>query len=86
MACILFTAAYYSPEIGAAQTQNYETAVRLARRGHEVTVLTTLPNYPTGVVPEEYRHGKRRRETVDGVKVLRVWSYTRATCKRQRQA
>jgi glycosyltransferase involved in cell wall biosynthesis len=75
MARILFVAGYYPPEIGAAQTQNRETAVRLAQRGHEVTVLTTLPNYPTGIVPPEYRHGQRRREIIDGVKVVRVWSY-----------
>jgi colanic acid biosynthesis glycosyl transferase WcaI len=78
MARILFVAAYYPPEIGAAQTQNRETAVRLARRGHDVTVLTTLPNYPTGIVPEAYRHRRRCRETIDGVKVVRVWSYTSA--------
>jgi colanic acid biosynthesis glycosyl transferase WcaI len=78
MARILFVAAYYPPEIGAAQTQNRETAVRLARRGHDVTVLTTLPNYPTGIVPDAYRHRRRRRETIDGVKVVRVWSYTSA--------
>jgi glycosyltransferase involved in cell wall biosynthesis len=75
MARILFVATYYPPEIGAAQTQNKETAVRLARLGHEVTVLTTLPNYPTGVVPPEYRNGAKRREVIDGVTVARVWSY-----------
>lgn len=44
----------------------------LVDRGHTVTVLTGLPNYPDGVVPEEYRHGKRRDESVDGVRVLRA--------------
>jgi len=37
-----------------------------------------IPNYPTGVVPAEYR-GKLRRlifcETMDGVKVVRTWLY-----------
>jgi glycosyltransferase involved in cell wall biosynthesis len=75
MAHVLFLTPYYPPEVGAPQTRISETATRLARRGHEVTVLTTLPNYPTGVVPVEYRAGKRRRETIDGVRVLRVWSY-----------
>jgi colanic acid biosynthesis glycosyl transferase WcaI len=76
MSNILFVTSYYPPEIGAAQTRNRETAVRLARMGHQVTVLTTLPNYPTGVVPPEYRQKDRRRETIDGVNVVRVWSYT----------
>lgn len=75
MAHILFVTSYYPPEIGAAATQCRETAVRLAQRGHQVTVLTTLPNYPTGVVPAEYRDRTRWTETLDGVTVIRVWSY-----------
>jgi colanic acid biosynthesis glycosyl transferase WcaI len=77
MSHILFLTPYYPPEIGAPQTRISETAVRLVKRGHRVTVLTTLPNYPSGVVPEDYRSGKQRREVVDGVNVVRVWSYIR---------
>lgn len=40
--------------------------------GHEVTVLTGVPNYPTGVVPIEYQQGKKRQELIEGVKVLRL--------------
>lgn len=72
---ILFVTPYYPPEVGAPQTRISETAVRLVQRGHRVTVLTTLPNYPSGVVPPEYQGGKRRREVFDGVEVVRVWSY-----------
>ncbi|HEX9069599.1 MAG TPA: glycosyltransferase, partial [Ktedonobacterales bacterium] len=75
MAHILFLTPYYPPEVGAPQTRISEMATRLVKRGHEVTVLTTLPNYPSGIVPPEYRRG-HRRETRDGVKVVRVWSYT----------
>lgn len=50
----------------------HETCEELVRRGHEVTVLTGLPNYPEGEVREEYRHGRRRDEVVGGVRVLRV--------------
>jgi glycosyltransferase involved in cell wall biosynthesis len=77
MAHILFISPYYPPEVGAPQTRISETATRLARRGHQVTVLTTLPNYPSGVVPPDYYHGQRRREEIDGVSVVRVWSYIR---------
>jgi colanic acid biosynthesis glycosyl transferase WcaI len=75
MAHILFLTPYYPPEVGAAQTRISETAARLSRRGHQVTVLTTLPNYPTGVVPPAYRQRARRRERIDGVSIVRVWSY-----------
>lgn len=75
MARILFITPYFPPEVGAAQARISETAMRLARRGHEVTVLTTLPNYPKGVVFPGYERGQRRREDWHGVRVVRVWSY-----------
>ena len=40
--------------------------------GHDVTVLTGIPNYPTGVIPTEYQQGKKRQELIEGVKVLRL--------------
>lgn len=49
-----------------------ETCEELARRGHEVTVLTAVPNYPSGMVDSEYRHGGHRDENVRGVRVVRV--------------
>ncbi len=75
MANILFFSPYYPPEVGAAQTRISETATRLVKRGHQVTVLTKLPSYPLGKVPPEYRGRARRREILDGVSVVRVWSY-----------
>lgn len=78
MAHILFVTSYYPPERGAAPTQCRETAVRLAQRGHQVTVLTTLPNYPTGIVPAEYKDKARWTEIIDGVTVIRVWSFISA--------
>ena len=75
MASILFFTPYYPPEVGAAQTRISETAVRLVKRGHQVTVLTTLPNYPLGKVPAEYRSRAQRRQVRDGVSIVRVWSY-----------
>src|SRR5579859_1208420 len=75
MTHVLFLTPYYPPEVGAPQTRISETAACLVRRGHQITVLTTVPNYPTGIVPPEYRHGRRWREERDGVTILRVWSY-----------
>jgi colanic acid biosynthesis glycosyl transferase WcaI len=75
MARILFITPYYPPEKGAAAVRVSETATRLVGRGHQVTVLTTLPNYPTGIVPEEYRGHLLQAEELDGVQVVRVWSY-----------
>lgn len=54
-----------------------ETAKILARRGYQVTVLTTFPNYPNGIVPAEYRGHTLLEEQSEGVRVVRVWSYIR---------
>ncbi len=75
MTQISFITPYYLPEKGAAAVQASDTAIRLAKRGHQVTVLTTVPNYPTGIVPAEYRGRLVQEEVLDGVRVIRVWSY-----------
>lgn len=44
----------------------------LVKRGHEVTVLTGLPDYATSKVPKKYKKFKKRKETIEGVSVIRV--------------
>ncbi|HEY1350277.1 MAG TPA: glycosyltransferase family 4 protein [Ktedonobacteraceae bacterium] len=75
MANILFLTPYYPPENGAAAVRMGDTATRLAASGHRVTVLTTLPGYPTGVVAPAYRGRLPQEEVLLGVRVIRVWSY-----------
>src|SRR5207253_2783401 len=75
MAHILIVSRYYPPEIGVAGVCVSETATRLVKLGHQVTVLTTVPNYPTGIVPKEYRGHLILSEVLDGVRVVRVWCY-----------
>ena len=72
---ILFLSQYYPPEPGAPAARVSELARSWVRSGHEVTVLTAMPNHPTGVIPSEYRGRALVRETVDGVDVLRTWIY-----------
>ncbi|OJU12282.1 MAG: glycosyltransferase WbuB [Clostridiales bacterium 43-6] len=48
---------------------------------YDVTVLTGLPNYPTGIIPPEYKGRKRRTEVIDGVKVIRSWLIPRGKGK-----
>ena len=47
----------------------------LRLQGHEVEVVTSLPNYPTGRVFPEYRGRFYVREVWEGVPVHRVWLY-----------
>ncbi len=65
---------YYPPEMGAPQARLSELAARFVNRGHEVTVLTAMPNYPRGRIAPGYR-GLLRREERDGVRVIRTAIY-----------
>lgn len=48
-----------------------DIAVSLAESGHQVTVLTGLPNYPEGLIWPNYRRGKNRSESYKGVSIIR---------------
>ncbi|NQV16163.1 glycosyltransferase family 4 protein [bacterium] len=51
---ILIISQYYPPEIGAAATRWSEYAEILVLQGHSVTVLSEIPNYPSGVISKGY--------------------------------
>jgi colanic acid biosynthesis glycosyl transferase WcaI len=62
---------WYEPETGSAA---HPTAIAraLARRGHDLRVLTGFPSYPLGRVYDGYRMRPRQHETRDGIALLRV--------------
>src|ERR1700744_922382 len=66
---------YFPPEIGAPQARLSQLAETWASDGDQVTVLTGMPNHPTGVLPPEYRGAIRRRERRDGYDVVRTCLY-----------
>ena len=72
---IIIVTHYFPPETGAPQARLSALAAAWAADGDDVTVLTGMPNHPTGVVPPEYRGAIRRRERRDGYRVLRTWLY-----------
>lgn len=43
----------------------------LQKEGHEVTVLTGLPNYPHGYIYKGYRKGENRVQEHNGVHIVR---------------
>lgn len=49
-----------------------DIAFELTKLGHEITVLTAIPDYPKGKFYVGYSLFKRRRETINGVKVIRL--------------
>ena len=69
---ILFLTQWYPPEPGLLQQ---ELAQTLMAHGHEVTVLTGSPNFPSGKLYPGYRVRPLLRETIAGVQVVRVPLY-----------
>jgi len=70
---ILFITHYFQPEPNFFFCLPF--AKELARRGHEVEVLTGFPNYPGGKIYDGYRVRMLQRETLDGIAVNRVPLY-----------
>ena len=65
---------YYPPEVGAPQTRLSELARLMVLEGDSVTVLTAMPNYPTGRIYPGYG-GLLKRESADGVNIVRTFIY-----------
>lgn len=64
---ILIVTQYYFPENFKSNDLSFE----LQRRGHDVTVLTGLPNYPEGKIYDGYGIFKNRKQKINGVKIIR---------------
>jgi glycosyltransferase involved in cell wall biosynthesis len=72
---ILFLTQYCPPEVGAPQNRIFEFAKQLKKFGHEVTILTAMPNYPKGEIFDEYKGKKLVKEELDGIKIIRTGIY-----------
>lgn len=72
---ILFLTQYCPPEVGAPQNRIFEFAKMLKKFGHEVTILTALPNYPKGEIFEEYRGKGVVIEELEGIEIIRTGIY-----------
>ena len=75
---ILFLSHYFVPENNAPAARVHSLAREWTRLGHRVTVITSAPNVPTGVVYEGYRNRLCQQEWVDGIRTVRVWTYLAA--------
>jgi glycosyltransferase involved in cell wall biosynthesis len=75
---ILFLTDNFPPETNAPASRTFEHARRWVAAGHRVTVVTGVPNFPSGKVHPGYRNALFGREIVDGIEVVRVWTYITA--------
>lgn len=75
---ILFLSDNFPPEVNAPASRTFEHCREWVKAGHEVTVITTAPNFPKGVVFPGYRNRLWQREEMEGIRVVRVWTYITA--------
>jgi glycosyltransferase involved in cell wall biosynthesis len=73
---ILFITDNFPPEVNAPATRSYEHIKEWIKdRDIEVSVLTCFPNFPHGKVYDGYQNKLYQKEQIDGIEVIRVWSY-----------
>ncbi len=75
---ILFITDNFPPEVNAPASRTFEHCREWVKSGHEVTVITCAPNFPKGRVYEGYKNRLYQTEILDGIHVVRVWSYITA--------
>lgn len=73
---VLLLSQWFAPEPGP---QVHELAKGLKDRGHQVTVITGFPSYPTCGFYEGWRPRLYQWDDYCGVPVLRVWHFPHAT-------
>lgn len=66
---------YYPPEMGAPQSRLYELAAGFRDLNWDVSVITAMPNYPTGKIFEPYLGKISTDDFHEGVPVKRYWLY-----------
>jgi len=75
---ILYISQQFYPEMGAAAARIYELSRNWVKLGHEVTVITSFPNYPDGKIYDGYLQKSKRLflyEEIDGINVIRTFIY-----------
>lgn len=72
---ILLLTHYFPPEINAPANRSHEHAKRWVEQGHRVTIVTAAPSHPRGVIYPGYRNRLFQREQLDGIDVIRLWTW-----------
>lgn len=75
---ILFITDNFPPEVNAPATRTVEHCKEWIQEGVEITVITCAPNFPHGKVYDGYKNKLYQKEMIDGIEVIRVWSYMAA--------
>lgn len=70
---ILFISHYFPPEVNAPASRTHEHCRQWVEEGHDVTVITGVPNHPTGQLFGGYKNRFIQEESIDGIRVIRTW-------------
>ena len=66
---------FFPPEKGAASHRIFTTAKELSSYGFDVSVITTLANYPTGKLFNGYKKMLYKKEKIEGIDCIRCWVF-----------
>ncbi|AUP79374.1 glycosyltransferase family 4 protein [Flavivirga eckloniae] len=72
---ILIITNYFPPETGAASNRIFHLADGLQKHNFKVSILTPLPNYPTGKIFKTYKGNFKHSSTENNINVHRLWIY-----------
>lgn len=72
---LLIITSYFPPETGAASNRMFHLAEGLVNHNFKVSVITPMPNYPTGRIFNDYRGKFRFTATEYGIRVHRLWLF-----------
>ncbi|TYA52475.1 glycosyltransferase family 4 protein [Formosa maritima] len=75
MKSILIITSYFPPEIGAASNRMFHLAEGLKKRKYKVSVITPLPNYPTGKIFPKYKGKFKYTNIENNITIHRLWLY-----------
>lgn len=72
---ILIITSYYPPETGAASNRIFHLSEGLQKHNFKVSVITPLPNYPTGKIFDDYKGIFSQTSTENNITIHRLWIY-----------
>ncbi len=72
---ILFLSDNFPPEVNAAASRVYERSCYWVKSNHQVSVMTSAPNFPLGKLFKGYQNKWVQKETMDGIQLIRVKTF-----------
>ncbi|WP_413889039.1 glycosyltransferase [Candidatus Aalborgicola defluviihabitans] len=69
---------FFPLEVNAPASRTFEHCREWVKAGQQVTVITCAPNFPKGRVFDGYRNRLWQSAEMDGIRVIRVWTYITA--------